>query len=197
MEHKIFGDKIVFFELVHDDCPPNPLEDFDGYGTIWSFSQKHVNYKDPREIECDPDRVGLSYYQHGNCLWFVPGTRNCPDMQWDGCEHAGIWEPDEYLLKEVKGLDQRARRKQMEKFAEQACEIYTAWCNGEVYEARARVFKLKKTEDGQEVCEDHYYDDKECIEEDGMGNCFGYEGEKEAQKMIDKMLAKYEKAQAA
>ncbi len=188
---KLVGDKVIFYELFRDPYPENPLKDFDGYGTIWSFSTKHINYKNPQEIECHPDRVGLSYYEHGQCRWFVRDELQPPDMQWDGVRHAGIWEPDEALRYEVKGLDDKARRKKMVEFASQACKIYSDWCNGEVYEARYKVYPVKKTEDGQVLREEHYYCDEDCEEEDVMGNCFGSEGVDEAQKMLKEVFEKH------
>ena len=196
MSHEICGDKIIFFDVGHEDGPPNPLEDFDAYGTIWSFSPRHNNFKNPQEIECHPDRVGLSYHEHGNCEWFVKGTKYPPDMRWDGREHAGIWEPDDCLRAEVKGMDQHARRKKMEKYAEEACKIYTEWCNGEVYEGFYNVYLLKKTEDDQPLIEEHYYAEGERVEEDRFGNYYGYEGEQQIQAAIDAVRAKHKKAAA-
>lgn len=186
--HWIAGDFILFVRVEYDECPPNPLEDWDGTGKIYSFNRRHVNfYKgDPRDAfgrwrcpECGADEyhldfewyhedgdgekpviychlcdhhtpqsqkddwheefvdlVPLGYFEHGMCLWHVSdeiprGTEG--DYRWDGINFAGFWEPDEVLLKEVEGLGPVDRRKKMVQFARQACDVYTDWCNGQVY----------------------------------------------------------------
>ena len=86
------------------------------------------------------DNVALSYFEHSLCKWGVDGSMgDMPDFGSDGVSVAGYWEPDEYLLKQLtdEGLDapdkERERRARLEEWAKQACEVYTAWCNGEVY----------------------------------------------------------------
>lgn len=183
--YQILGDCILFVRVECDEFQPNPLEDWDGTGKIYSFSPRHVNYVDPRgdvfghnccpkcgfdepewewwgeenELEdsviycpdCEhttpqsqqgdwyekcPDIVALGYFEHGNYIWHVAGEIPLGtegDYHWDGTRLAGYWEPDEALTKEVEGLEPKERRKKMEEFARQACDVYTDWCNGWVY----------------------------------------------------------------
>jgi hypothetical protein len=122
---------------VYADCDaPNPLEDWDEMGSILSLNRRHVNF-DPAGIEeaiTDPDAVKLSYYEHGRCLWTVagelpPGAR-CP---WDSVGFAGLWLPDAQTLESARNYGGRTRRHFMHKRARQACEVYTGWCNGDVF----------------------------------------------------------------
>ena len=120
-----------------DADAPNPLEDWDEMGSILSLNRRHVNF-DPDGIDAaigdNPDAVPLSYYEHGRCLWSVagelPAGARCP---WDSVGFAGLWLPDALTLASARNYGGRTRRHFMRKRARQACEVYTQWCNGEVY----------------------------------------------------------------
>lgn len=95
----------------------NPLDPEDGSGwKLVSFNRNHINYEDPDdysdeggyfhptpELQAKLDNKTafiLSYFEHGNSLWFRQGSRpNMPDMRWDGVHVAGIliapddWKP--------------------------------------------------------------------------------------------------------
>jgi len=141
-------DAIETETIEHDGCTyritvypdgdtPNPLDDWSEMGTILSLNRRHVNF-DPAgvedAIESNPDAVPLSYFEHGRCLWCVagelPATARCP---WDSVALAGVWIPDAETLASASHCGGRARRHFMRKRARQACEVYTQWCNGEVY----------------------------------------------------------------
>ena len=120
-----------------DPDAPNPLKDWDEMGAILSLNRRHYNF-DPAgvedAIERNPDAVQLSYYEHGLCLWSVrgelpPGAR-CP---WDSRPFAGVWLPDAQTLASARNYGGRTRYHFMRKRARQACEVYTQWCNGDVY----------------------------------------------------------------
>jgi hypothetical protein len=123
--------------VYHDSDAPNPLEDWDEMGTILSLNRRHVNF-DPdgidAAIEGNPDAVPLSYFEHGRCLWSVagelPAVARCP---WDSVPFAGLWLPDALTLASARNYGDRTRRHFMRKRARQACDVYTTWCNGEVY----------------------------------------------------------------
>jgi hypothetical protein len=120
-----------------DPDVPNPLEDCDEMGAILSLNRKHCNFD--REgveeaIENNPDAVPLSYFEHGQCLWSVAGelppAACCP---WDSVSFAGVWLPDEQTLASARNYGGSTRRHFMCKRARQACEVYSQWCNGDVY----------------------------------------------------------------
>jgi hypothetical protein len=118
-------------------CAPNPLKDWDEMGTILSLNHRHCNF-DPGGIEAgirnNPDAVPLSYYEHGLCLWSVAGelAAECR-CRWDSVSFAGIWLPDGLTLASARHYGGRTRHHFMRKRARQACEVYTQWCNGEIY----------------------------------------------------------------
>src|SRR4051812_40850869 len=89
-----------------DTDASNPLEDWDEMGTILSLNGRHINF-DPdgvdEAIRNNPDSVGLSYFEHGLCLWSVAGELptacRCP---WDSVSFAGVWLPDAETLESAK-----------------------------------------------------------------------------------------------
>ena len=120
-----------------EHCSPNPLKDWDEMGTILSLNRRHSNFDPDRvadAIENNPDAVPLSYYEHSLCLWSVagelPASARCP---WDSVDFAGVWLPDAETLASARNYGGWTRRQFMRIRARQACEVYTQWCNGEVY----------------------------------------------------------------
>jgi hypothetical protein len=120
-----------------DDDAPNPLEEWSEMGTILSLSRRHANFIRTSVddlLENHPDAVPLSYYEHGLCLWSVagelPAGADCP---WDSVAIAGFWIPDADTLASARPYGGRTRFHFMRKRARQACEVYTQWCNGDVY----------------------------------------------------------------
>ena len=128
------------------ECPC----DCDGMWRLYSFNSRHRRFKDPTEVGLSMNRdadgvpiiksiglrkrmsVGLayflSYFEHGDCMWFRKGSRSPADMQWDGNRHAGllVWEEPPANMG-AKTLDER------QKDADGFLEEYTAWANGHVY----------------------------------------------------------------
>lgn len=184
-EYEIVGKHIVFKQIVHDDCPGNPLEESDAMGSIFSFSTRHNNYadRDKREElyeEYDKDIVFLSYFEHGNCKWGVKGSMsNMPDFRWDGVSAAGMWVPDKYLRIEAKNMQGEERRKKMEEWAGQACEVYTQWCNGEVYGVIVKAYKTKRHESGEVYDDLHDYRYDEPVFDESVFGLYGYAYAKE------------------
>jgi len=123
--------------ITPDMDSPNPLEEWDETGTILSLNRRHVNF-DPRgieeAIEMNPDAVRLSYYEHGQCLWSVagelPASCRCP---FDSVRFAGLWLPDEATLASARHYGGFTRRQFMLKRAREACDLYSQWCNADVY----------------------------------------------------------------
>lgn len=123
--------------LYPDPDAPNPLDEWSEMGTILSLNRRHRNF-DPDAIEAavtgNPDAVPLSYYEHGLCLWRVagelPASATCP---FDSVAFAGLWLPDAETLASARFYGGRTRRHFMRKHAREACDVYTQWCNGEVY----------------------------------------------------------------
>ena len=175
---EIGPDHVGFVRIDYDECPVNPLDDCDGMGTIYSFNQRHHSFKHPDELEDDPDRVALSYFEHGNCVWGVQGVMSqMPDFRWDGVEAAGAWYPDDVIRETAKdaGLEGPARKEWMAAQAESACETYTQWCNGEVYFWGAHVYKVRRTEAGElyDRLDDYRMD--EAVVEESCGGFYGQE----------------------
>jgi hypothetical protein len=138
----------VTVNLHHDQDCPNPMTDCDGQWTLHSFGRRHVNYTNPEalglSLERDADgypkvrnpglrtklKVGLaffvSYFEHGQCMWFMPGCG--PTCPWDSVKCAGL------LVWDHKPSDLGAKTYQeRQKDAASFLEEYTHWCNGECY----------------------------------------------------------------
>src|ERR1700722_6030503 len=137
------GDAMKTLELVSDPDIENPAK-FDSNWKLYSFNSRHASYKDPDHFfpngrpDENPVPIGLrrklavgtafilSYSEHGDCNWGVEGTIALP--QWDSCRIAGllVWE---HPIKDLGPKTYAERQKDAENF----CEVYTAWCNGEGY----------------------------------------------------------------
>lgn len=160
----------VTIRLEYDTDTENPME-HDGQWTLYSFSNRHVNYKHPDEIMPDGKipiglrrklDVGLAffldYFEHGQCVWSLAGDG--PQCQWDTERRAGIliWE---HSPKEMGAKDRESRAKDARDFL----ETYTAWCNGECYGWSI------EDEDGEHIdsCWGYYGNDTDymfqCIED--------------------------------
>jgi hypothetical protein len=156
----------VRITIYADAYAPNPLEAWSEMGTILSLNSEHNNY-DPagigEAIETNADAVKLSYYEHGLCRWSVsgelPAADHCP---WDSVSIAGIWLPDAETLESAKPYSGRTRQLFMRKRAREACEVYTQWCNGDIY--------------GYEIERDHTC--KECgsNKTEPLDSCWGFFG---------------------
>lgn len=232
--------RIAFIKIDTDDAPMNPLKDMDGYGSIHSFSHRHVNYMDPDEardiLKTNKFAVPLSYYEHGNSLWMVAEgpTPAGVEFQWDGARFAGIWEPTKDDIENIKAslyhsqikIIQYARwqgqpehkdacpwilevagekfstwkkaraharklatikhgknarkvalREATHRYATQACEIYTSWCNGDVYGFTIEIYDIIKDKDGEPCDEIRVYQELASpITED---SCWGFYGSDE------------------
>lgn len=135
--------------LSHDHDLENPC-DYDGW-QLHSFCRRHASFKPPDDLglgSIDPStglpKVNnpglrsklkhglaffLSYFEHGNCLWFLNGQEPCGvEFQWDGVRVAGllVWEgkPGDLGPKTFDG-----RQKDAAGFL----KSYTSWCNGDGY----------------------------------------------------------------
>jgi hypothetical protein len=158
-------------KLWHDDMPESPC-DTDGW-KVYSFSNRHANYKHPEKFEDDEDlqrklKIGLAfklaYFEHGQCEWSLSGEGY--QCQWDSVSFAGllIWEQDEGDLGPESYED---RQKDARAFIAR----YTQWCNGEVYGYTFEALKVceccgqdaELSEDEADVelasCGGYYHDD--------------------------------------
>lgn len=133
--------------LSHDADLENPCEN-DGW-RVYSFCRRHASFKHPDDLGLGPIDPGtglpkiknpglrsklknglafiLSYYQHGQCLWFLHGDEPAGvEFRWDGVRVAGllVWEqrPSELGPKTLDG-----RRQDAAAFL----KTYTSWANGE------------------------------------------------------------------
>lgn len=109
------------------ECP----NEFDGW-EVRSFSNRHVNFTHPDSFDMDEVEAGraflLSYYEHGNCIWKLneDSPFTCP---WDSVGVAGIvrWNGTDTLEQNFDTPEQ------IKDSARSFVEVYTKWCNGEVY----------------------------------------------------------------
>lgn len=158
------GDKTYKIEVTNDEFTENPLESDDYLGEIWGLSNKHSNFLAKNKIilpegselpdsyeECValvrkqyPDAVALSYSEHGNCMW----TTSQLQSDFDSVKHAGFWLPNDNILDDLKELTGTKRTLAMLERAKQACEAYTAWCNGDVY--AVHIYELKTCNLGEQ-----------------------------------------------
>lgn len=181
--HTLIGKHIVFVTIQHDADCPNPLEDCEGMGSIYSLNQRHINHKSIEEVreilESNPDAVALSYYEHGLCRWDVAGTRNYPDAQWDSVSFAGIWVPDKCLLENFEpkywnmapGTKERAAK--LEECAQQSCDVYTEWANGNCHGFSIKVYEARY-EDGELYDDRHDYRKAKTVADE---SCWGFIGD--------------------
>ena len=172
--------RISFLRIVHDDSPSNPMTEWDGQGEIFSLNSRHINGDAERvreEIENNSDAVPLSYYEHGNCIWGVAGELNkVPgvEFQWDGVRFAGVWIPDKLALENIGNVQGEERRAKLREYAAGICEVYSQWCNGEVYGYQLETFALELDDDGDPIEEREEYCAKhDRIEDD---SCYGFYG---------------------
>jgi len=171
---------LIWFIGAHqDESPPNPAEDWDGFGKFHSLSTRHMNFNEdcPQILDDDVDAVALSYYEHSGCIWFVKDsqTPGGVEFQWDGVRFAGVWEPDECVSVSVptECNTPELRRAWMVKQAVSACETYTSWCNGEVYGFSIGVFKIREHEKGVVFDDEDDYRHDDPVYDD---SCFGFYG---------------------
>ena len=171
----IDGGLIAFIDVEQDPDPENPIE---ARGErIISLNRNHSNF-DPDAFERlrkDNDCVVLGAYDHSGILWYVsqdspPPGADCP---WDGVRIAGLWVPcdSKCLLEAVSKTKGKKRRKKAVELARSACDVYTAWCNGEVYAYNIQAYKLRRHEDGEIF---DYIDDYRLDEELESDSCCGF-----------------------
>lgn len=171
----IIGDLIVFVTIAHDEFAGSPLDD-DGMGEIISFNRRHTSSAKAsygrEELETNPDAVALSYFEHGLCSWTVSGDRPLGtegDWQWDGVDLAGVWLPDKETLVTCSLPPGPERKAWMAKQASVACEVYTQYCNGEIYGYDIEVYRYREPYDR---LADYRFD--KPLEED---SCWGFYGD--------------------
>lgn len=140
------GRKIAF--TIHPDEMAECPTEWGNSGEFFSFSHRHSNFLDLHTSDWDEaveilnGRYGhrwvqLGYFEHGRSIWF-PAERGMPsgtegDFRWDGCMRAGIWVMAEDDWKYLQHGRKDQRREKILKWADRACEDYTAWCNGDTY----------------------------------------------------------------
>jgi hypothetical protein len=127
----------------HDSDTESPAS-YDCNWRMYSFSNRHVNFREPSDFFDDNGkpllwlrnklRVGLahilSYYEHGQCAWMLAnGTHPAGvEFQWDGVRVAGVavWEDSP---SDIGGKTFQERAEDCARFL----ECYTDWCNGNCY----------------------------------------------------------------
>lgn len=145
---------------------------------VHSFSNRHINFTDPNNIDFD-ETPGfmLSYFEHGRCLWGLEGTMSgMPDFRWDGVRYAGFLEVldgNDWFLNES---DEKQRS-----IAEAHMEYYTAWSNGDTY---GYIFEEVSVEE----CDLGY--EHESVRH--IDTCFGFVGDDHLVDHVRHLLKHYE-----
>lgn len=161
------GKHIAFVCLEYDEFSDNPLKDSAWYGYIISLERRHSSYDAEQFSKSykNKDCVVLSYFEHGDCIWApagkLPAGANCP---WDSVNTAGLWLPNECIMRELDQLGKpgsKRRRDRVEKLAEEACKVFTEWCNGNIYAYSVEVFEARYAESGEllDLMQDYRHDD--------------------------------------
>lgn len=170
--------KAVFISIEQDENAENPLKRWDGAGSIYSLNRRHDNYdRDAIEdaLQNNPDAVPLSYFEHSSCVWgLAEDLKKMPGVEFtfDGVEFAGVWIPDASCLEELKKLEGQRRKDEARKMAKQACEVYTQYCNGEIYQYCVDIYNVKFF-DGEPSAEKEDYRRDEPVLRDSCGEFFG------------------------
>lgn len=184
----VVDDAIFFVTVDYDDSPEDPTKDMDGVGDIYSFNQRDrsFNREAIEEALKNPDHVMLSYFEHGQCRWDVAGggLEHTPDFEWDGSANAGVWVPDNAIVESVKMLDLEgeARSKWIVLQAQSACELFTDYCNGQVFYYSIKAFRTLYAPELAANPEKHSavldllsdYRHSKPLYEDACGGYYGY-----------------------
>lgn len=128
-----------FVRIENDSDCENPC-DYDGAWKIYSFSHRHINYRDPSDfllpsgkprIEfASKFRHGLAfplqYFEHGLCRWDISG--HGPQCPWDSVRFAGVavWEESPANIG-AKSIEDRQADCQRQ------LDAYSDWCNGHCF----------------------------------------------------------------
>lgn len=114
------------------------------YWRVHSFNHRHVHFTDPDEQDeyeikkmIESGRAyWLDYSEHGNCRWSLQGRQAMPDF--DSVGKAGLLE---YTASDTPTKEE----------AEQFINLYTQWCNGEVYSVTVECLKTCPTCNHEDV----------------------------------------------
>lgn len=80
----------------------------------------------------NPLAVILDVYEHSGIMFSVSG--HGPQCQWDTSSGGALWVPDDVAHDCIMtSSDPRPKHELAREYAEQACEAYTAWCNGQTF----------------------------------------------------------------
>lgn len=134
------------------------------YDTAWALSREPG----------DPDAVLLDRFEHGLCRYSVTSSDGC---RWDTSRGEAVWVPDQCLRDELaKIADPQERYAKAVEFAEQACDVYTDWANGNCY---GYVVE-------QHAIVDDAPDEIEFVEE--YDACWGYVGDEYVQEELKRLV---------
>ena len=156
----VVGNKIVFAWLKRDTQAQTPLANSTA-GYLYSFDQSHPNAlleQQRHETLNDPDALPLSHYHaEGRIRWVVKGSTVplSPIMERNGIDVAGVWVPNGIVREQMTNIamrpdyGSRSRQSLMRERAENVCEEYSAWRNGDFYWYYIATYNVKR--DGQRV----------------------------------------------
>ncbi len=176
------GKTVTVLYLAHDAHCENPLDSnfCEGNGKIFTL-HRHATESEHQlclhhQKRSTVNGVILDCYQHSGTTWSISGTGiNC---RFDTATAAGVWIPDEVLLKEIdrKVLKEGIpRREAVLTFAQQSLDLYNSWINGECYGVVQDVFEL-------ESC-GHYH-----LNDGASEHCWGFYGYSEATEELNRLI---------
>lgn len=139
---EVCGDKRDEFQ--HTDV--EQVNDGDFKWADWAAEYRAENAEDLHEF-VGPTGLMLSYFEHGLCRWGIAGTMSgMPDFRWDGTEFAGFLQVN--LDDDNRSWWEGMTPEERIEWGKSACEVYTDWCNGEVYGYRLETRVERECDQG-------------------------------------------------
>ena len=139
-------------KIGHDADCENPCDNC-GAWKIYSFSNRHTNYRNPYDFLTESGKIRfeyqnkyrngllfpLQYFEHGLCRWDISG--HGPRCRWDSVQLAGVavWEESPANMG-AKTVADRAKDLSAQ------LEEYSNWCNGQCY-----WFEIENAETGESL----------------------------------------------
>ena len=179
--------KCFIVSVMHDDSPEDPIGDGYANGKMHSFSTRHGTFLDlekhgcyaaedvPETLNelfgpCGEGWMALSYYEHGQCSWFPCGDQPIGvEFQWDGVRLAGVWEMDKDVLDNLGDPKSEGFAERAYKYCKGVCDMYTDWCNGNVYGYSVIVIDERGDQVADDSCWGYYGSDEDYMHDEIKG----------------------------
>jgi hypothetical protein len=135
------GDKIILSALCLDDCPSDPLEEWEE-GEFYQFASRRKHYTRRPEVEdfkrtirANPGRVVL-IYSRGDGYFTDDKALIVADTKGETCYACEVENADGYYIAPEDVTDPAS-------YAKGAIETYSAWCTGDVWGILTWTFDLE------------------------------------------------------